>query len=727
MSPHRRLPVLLAVLVVLGIASPLVAVPPASAAARPAAQSGSDVTAQGPRSATAAQNDGTPSLRVVIDTFTPDTPTAGATLTITGRVISAADVPLTDVSVQLRKSSAPLRTRTAIGTVYDAGLDPQDGEPTDVPLPGTRVPLAAQLPPGSRRSFTIKVGIDALGLGAPGSYALAVEALGRETGVDEFDARKGIVRTFLPWMPPDAQIPPVQLVWLWPLSDWPDRAADGTLLSDQTPRALAPGGRLERLVVIGSRQRSTVSWITDPALLQTAADMSDGYEVRQNGSLVVGKGETNASRWLTLLRQTTRDVGLRSIPYADVDASALTRGGLSNDVVRAVTQGPGIASAALGEAVPGNLYWAPFGRIDRPTLNVLASSGVSTIVLSANAMPATDKQASTLGLATTSIPTSVGSMQAVLTDPGLTNILSLPQGSASDVILARQRFLAETATAAQVIPADQSSRVLVVSPDSVRWRATASLITPLLRATNSASWLKPLTLEQLLAAPVPSTSRKRGGYGERARDAELPEDYINRIAGVSNDLDVFSSVLDDPTGVVQPFAEALLRTESAAWRGEVERGTALLASVNAGINAQVSRVRVLSEGQITFSGDTGKVPVTITNELDRSVTVGLTLRGHPAVRLSSTPLSGIRIDPGKFASVDIEARVVGGEPLLVDVQLLSPEGDPYGDPPTITVVSTAYARAASWVVAAAFVAIVIFVIVGVLRRIHEARAARKDG
>ena len=103
------------------------------------------------------------------------------------------------------------------------------------------------------------------------------------------------------------------------------------------------------------------------------------------------------------------------------------------------------------------------------------------------------------------------------------------------------------------------------------------------------------------------------------------------------------------------------------------------------------------------------------------------LRGNPPLRLSSEPLTGIRIEPGKFASVDITARVVGGDPLAVDVQLLSPDGEDYGSPARITVVSTAYARAASWVVAAAFLAIVVFVIVGVVRRINKARPGRKDG
>jgi hypothetical protein len=140
-------------------------------------------------------------------------------------------------------------------------------------------------------------------------------------------------------------------------------------------------------------------------------------------------------------------------------------------------------------------------------------------------------------------------------------------------------------------------------------------------------------------------------------------------------------------------------------------------------------VRVLSEGTITFSGDSGKVPVTIANDLDRSVTVGLALRGRPQLRLDSTPIDGIEIEAGKMASIEVDARVIGGDPLTVGVQLLSPEGADYGTPATITLSSTAYARAASYVVVAAFVAILIFVVVGIVRRIRKAHreSSRKDG
>lgn len=677
-----------------------------------------------PAGAAPREDEAQPTVRIVVDSLAPAIPDEGDTLRISGRIISTADVPITGLTVQFRRSSAPVTSRDVVAEVFDAGLEPVDGEPADVALASTRTLVAEELPPGARRAFSFRLPVDSLGFAGAGPYVIGIDAIGRLSGVQDLDTRQGVLRTFLPWFPPDSEVEPIDLVWLWPLADWPARTADDVLLTDQTPTEISPDGRLDRLLAIGDRYRSTVSWIADPALLQTAERMAGGYQVLEDGDLVVGDREQQARRWLTRLGQATASSGLRALPYAAVDASAINRGGMSNDVVRAVTQGPGIASAALGAAVPGDLYWAPFGRIDRSTLNVLASAGVTAIVLSADAMPPTDEATTTDGLATAALPTSVGSIRAVLTDPGLQETVSLPQRSASDVTLARQRFLAETAALAQTLPPDQSSRAFVVAPDSVRWDPTASLVAPLLRATRNAPWLAPLSLTTLLEGPAPSTSRQRGGYGENARNAELSPEYVEQVARTSAALDVFTSVIDDPTGISEPYSEALLRAESSAWRSEPQQGRRLLESVAASIAEQTARVRVLSEGTVTFSGDSGKVPVTITNELDRSVTVGVVLRGTPPLRLTSTAVTGIRIEPGKFASVDVDARVVGGDPLEVDVQLISPDGEDYGRPAPITLASTAYARAAAWVVAAAFVAIVVFVIVGVTRRLRTAHAAR---
>ena len=665
-----------------------------------------------------------PSVLIVLDEMTPLVPRADSTLRIRGRVISTSKTELTGISVQLRRSSAPLTSRTEVADIAEAGLSPVDGDPDNLVLYPTRILVAETLPPGGRRGFTIKIPMADLALSVPGTYVLGLEALGVDPAVDTAEVRKGVQRTFLPWYPTPESVRPVNLVWLWPLVDWPARTASGVLLNNRTPTELAPGGRLDQLVRIGDRFRGTVSWIADASLLQTASDMTRGYQVRRDGSLVLGDGEQEAKRWLDNLASATRTVGLRTLPYADVDASAMTRADLVNDVVRAVTQAPAIASAAVGAPVDGDLYWAPFGRIDRATSNVLASAGVTALVLSSDAMPPVDPAVPTDGFATAALPTRSGTIRAVLADPALAETLALPQKSASDVIIARQRFLAETALVATTIPVDQTARTLVVAPGTVRWSPTASLIVPLLRATKTAPWLAPETLDTLLAEPGTSVSRERGGYGDRAKEAELSPQYMAMVERTSLLLDSFTSIIDDPTGISEPYSAALLRAQSSAWRANPSTGQELLTTTAAELELETAKVRVLSEGTITFSGDAGRVPVTISNDLDRSVTVGVTLRGSPPLRLESEPLTGIRIEAGRMASVDIDARVVGGDPLPVEVQLLGPDGEDYGRPADIQLVSTAYARAAAWVVAAAFGAIAVFVVFGVIRRIRTAQGGR---
>ncbi len=116
---------------------------------------------------------------------------------------------------------------------------------------------------------------------------IAVEATARDVATDTTEVRKGILRTFLPWYPTPGTVRPISLVWLWPLADWPARSASGVLLNNRTPDEIAEGGRLDRLLNIGERFRNTVSWIADPALLQTVSDMTRGYQVLVDGQPTV--------------------------------------------------------------------------------------------------------------------------------------------------------------------------------------------------------------------------------------------------------------------------------------------------------------------------------------------------------------------------------------------------------------------------------------------------------
>ncbi len=671
-------------------------------------------------------------IGVAIDRLTPIVPEPGDDLRIEGRLVNNTPDVITDVTVRLRLSSSVVTARSQITAIANESVNPEDGEPTDAVIDATATTVADSIPPRGQTSFALRVPLAELPLAGNGVRALAVEVLGASSGAqaDEPAVRQGIIRTFLPWFP--EPVNPVQLVWLWPLADWPAREANGVFLNDQTPRAVSDNGRLTNLLNSASLQPRSVSWFADPALLQAVADMADGYQVQRGSRVVVGDRSNQARTWMTELQTvltqaqppaTTNPV-LRVLPYADVDAAALTRAGMSTDVVRAITQAAPVASTAIGQPVLGGTYWAPFGRLNKETADLLASAGVRTVILSGQALRAQDAYAgANTGRAV--ITTSFGALQAVLREPRMSALLSAPQAGRSDSIILRQQFLAESAVLAGTIPQDAPSRAVVVGPDDIRWDPSPAMVNALLRATISAPWLTPLTVGELLDGPTNPLRRDRGEYGNKALAAELPSEYLTNVRAASVELASFTSVLDNPIGVSDAFASALLRTESSAWRSEPEVGRELLSTVRSQLTEQVDQVRVLSEGTVTFSGETGRVPITIENSLDRSVTVGVELRASPSIRLESEPLTDITIEPGRKVSVDIEARVVGGNTLPVRVQLLTPDGSAFGTPARIDVASTAYARAAAWVVAIAFVAIVVFVVVGVARRIRSASTSQR--
>ena len=666
-------------------------------------------------------------IAVVLDRMTPIAPRPGSTLRISGKLLNSSGSAVNKVSARLGISASPLDERAQVSKTSDLELNPEI-DPVDYFLNRTKVDVSDVLRPGDQATFEISVPVNDLPLGRDGVYTVMIEILG-STGVGNV-SRQGGVRTFIPWMGPKSN--PIDLVWLWPLADYPAQEANGVLLNEGIPRSLAPGGRLASLLDIAVRNSSKVSWIADPQLLQVAQDLSGGYQVRSGDSISVGDLSQDAGQWLNRLGQAlnssrnTEAAGsasadrlpLRVTPYADIDASAVTRSGLDTDVVRSTTTAAGVASSVLGQSVEGTLFWAPSGRLNKKTGDLLASSGVRTVILRGTALPPSNPATVSTGFGV--LGTTYGGMNAVLIDTGLSTTLSLPQTSASDEILMRQRFLAETVLLSQLIPTEAASRMIVVGPQDIRWNPSSLALNSLLDATGKVPWLNAASLSELLNENSTEIPRKRLGYGPRARGAELPATYIQKVQVASDELASLTAVLDNPSGITDAYSEAILRAQSSAWRLDPATGVELVSSISTSLREQINRVYALSEGTITLSGESGLVPVTIANDLDRSVTIGVQLRGIPNVRLESDPLYEITIGPGKKVSVELEATVVGGRTLSAGVQLLTPEGQDFGLPARIELVSTAYARAAAWVIGAAFAAIVLFVVVGITRRVHKA-------
>lgn len=686
---------------------------------------------------TAIAAEGDLPLQVVFDTFTPIIPQPGGTLKLTGRVSNTSDQTVTNVSAQLRISSTRITDRAVIADIARGSLDAAAAGPDTYIINWLADDVTESLPPRQEATFALDVPFASLPLFTPGVYVIGVEAIGQLAGQDTPLQRQGLTRTFLPWFPKDViadrasvdatRISPTNLVMMWPVADWPSRDSNGVLLGDRTPQELSPGGRLRNLVTAGSGARGAISWVIDPEVTQTAADMSTGYQVWIDGDVRPGDRSADAAAFLDELanvttsatgerKRSTRDVSVAVLPYANIDAAAARRGGLDLDVVRATTAAPPLIESTLGRSTRTTVYWAPTGQIDQSTVDLLATTGISTIVVADTSVPPTpDLDFTPTGIAR--IRSTVGPIPAIVRDTGLSESLAMRSRTRNDVILARQRFLAETGVITTESPANP--RTVVAAPANVLWNPPPELLASLLAATRRAPWIQSTSLNRLLEANPNEVSRSRVKYSQESRVAELSPDYVAQVRNEQRRLNALSSVIDDPTGLIDPINQALLRSLSIAWRSDPKAGEALLQNTAEIIESDINKVRVLSSGSVTFSGETGVIPVTVTNELDRTVTVGLRLSGIPPLRLDAEPVDNISIEPGRNTTIEVDARVVGTGTLPVSVQLLSPDGSEFGKPVQLELTSTAYARAATWVIGISFIAIAVFVVVGIIRRIHR--------
>lgn len=645
------------------------------------------------------------------------------TVSVSGRVANSGFDDLSAVSVRLTLSAGPLTDR---GVIRKASRGAPI--PGAIPLYDTDTPIADTLTPGAEREFRISVRTADLPLATPGVYVVGVEVVGYGSAGYVI---LGSAQTLIPYVPPG--VAAINVTWLWPLATWPTQDADGVLIGDIVPREITASGRLRNLLDIGATSRA-VSWVVDPQLLQLVTDMSDGYLVQKGGEIRPGTAQEAAAQWRTDAlaalgeqrkprdKQPSPPPPLLSLPYADIDADAVTRAGLATDVVRSITIAPEVTQQNLKREPDGTIVWAAGGRVDQATLELLASSGVRTIVVRERALPLS-AETPYIPTGHTDIATSSGPVRALIIDSGLLDALTMPQGNQAQILAARQRFLAELAFVA--LDGGPAGRFLIAAAGSTRWDPNPRLLRALLASLRGTNWTRLVPVETLLSQAPTRETRTLAPYDAAARGHELSNAYMSSIKGAQDSLDLLRQVVSDSAPLTAPALAALLRGESAAWRTRPETGVALVTQTQESINAEMSRLYVVPRETVTFSGDRGSVPVTVANDFDQSVVISVNLIGSPEARLSADEVEPITIEPGRRASLEVPVRIVGGDPLPVTVQLVDDKGRNYGEPVTMELRTTAYSRAALWVAIGAAVLLVLLVIYDIVRRARQRRATTR--
>ncbi len=339
-----------------------------------------------------------------------------------------------------------------------------------------------------------------------GVHVLNVEVVARSR---EGLARAAIVRTFLPWVPARRDFKPAGFTWLWPLLAPPVQLADGRYVDDSLSGEMAPEGRLGRITAAGSRlgQQMPLTWVVDPALLETAEDMSDGYTVRAEDPgqpAVDGTGAGTAQQWLDQVRAASRLGDVATLPYADPDVVALRRGGLTSDLLAARGRGDAMAAELLGRDVVTDLAWPADGYADRPTLRALRSGGTQAVVLNAGAIP-TELALPFTPTGRVDIGTRDGRLAGLLYDPVLT--ATLGAGADAQPLLAAQRFVAETAMITAELPGIGPERTILIAPPR-NWSPPPELLDRIVSASLQAPWMSPVSVADLRASTPPEIDRE---------------------------------------------------------------------------------------------------------------------------------------------------------------------------------------------------------------------------
>jgi hypothetical protein len=648
----------------------------------------------------------------------PLEPKPGDTLTITGYVVNTTDVGARDVTVRLRLSPTPVRNRSEIADILagDAGRE-------GVAVDSTLTTVSDRLAPGGRAAFTIAVPLDDLRLTriTPEVRVLAVESTADVDDDGQGPVQAGLARTFLPWFPDPAQVQPARVVMLYPLSTAPARLADGVFLDDGLGDEVGPAGRITRLLDAAEPGSTGISWVLDPALLESLEDMADGYQVRgAGGELVEGTHAADAAAALERLRALTGSADVVSSAYGFPDVVALHRAGMDLDIALAGSTGADVAQRVLDRPVPAGPAWPVRGLSDDGTLDALRAAGSRSVVLSATSLPPAEQLTYTPS-GSVDLSTGVSPLRAVLADPAVSLLVAAPRRDPAeglaDAVVRRQTLIASIAMTTLELPS--TPRTLVVGPDT--WWAADEEATAGLVATLDSPWSSAERLSDLLAGEPSEVARTRTDYPAAAQEAELSQAYLRGVRSAREQLADLRSVAPETTpadGQTRSagFEAALTRAESGAWRRDRAQGRQLLGLTAREVAAEIDQVRILSRAPVTLPGETGVIPLTVANDLDRPAKVGVSLTGTPSVRFQAEPIEPVTIQPGQKRTFDVSVTVVGAGPVTVEVALLTPEGDVFGRPVTTEVRSAAYARAAQGVVLGLFGILVVLLGINFVRR-----------
>jgi Family of unknown function (DUF6049) len=180
---------------------------------------------------------------------------------------------------------------------------------------------------------------------------------------------------------------------------------------------------------------------------------------------------------------------------------------------------------------------------------------------------------------------------------------------------------------------------------------------------------------------------------------ELPVGYLRDVAevhalGAQLTDEVLVAGSDAAAAVKQRFLQSRARAVSSAWRDRPAGGLQMLGLYADDVEDYRSAVQVRTSGKQLLTAESGVIEITVTNELDQPVTVGVQLNDPVEARLTSTDTDVRTIGAEEVTVVRLRAEARTSGQFVVRATLLDRSGQPFGEPAELIVTSTRFGRLA---------------------------------
>ena len=602
----------------------------------------------------AATADGT---TVQLTALSPAVVTPGDTLTISGTVRNDGAKPLARPLVRVVAGEYPAaaNARQAVRD-WAVGTGPAQGRVVG------QARLAGTVAPGTSAAFRVKV----TGLaGLRGEATYGALPLSVESGT-------GAVRTFAGYQRVK-QYQPMSVAFAVPLTLDPDPdlfGASGTARETAWTSALDPSSRVSR--ILDATQGAPVTWALDPSLTPTLLPAPAD----------AGAPGTSENSLRTATEQRISSAAAVHTPWVlpdtDADLGAVAGQGSAEGLFESLIE----RSADVAERLQGraDIAWPADGsytvRAETGLRRLFRVPALAAQVASTSALPP-----GLAGQTPGAAQRSTTGLPLLAYDDALSTLLGHTR-SAPEAVLSTQQFVAESAALLNELPGTSGRAVFVAAPRSFNPDPAAAR--RFLATVTAIPWLTPTTTEAELeaarrtpptqAAPVTRPTTPTAGSSRpvltstRITDLERTLRTVRGVAQIRDDGDRFA----------RTWTRAAEQLASTRWRSAPTAWNTLSGRVTTAARQTTTAVKV-SAGNINFLADSGRLQITVTNDLDVPVeNVKLTVEAsNPRLRIDSQPPE-LRIGPHSRATVSVGVTALAAGLVPLRTTLTTPDGTVVG-------------------------------------------------